>query len=437
MRRVGIELGDGRARMVLVKGEGERVRLIRAEEIPLPPRSSVRGEVEDPEAVGKALRERVSAWGARGLRARVVSGPRTAVRCLNVPEMKPKELGEFLRWQKEKLFPFGEEVELACRVVSRRGGEMEVEVAACPRRVVERAVLALQAAGLVPEGVLPEQELWPHLWEGRGEGNGAVLLLDWGGEEVRISLCSSGGLPLGRRTIRSLATTGTELRRAVEPLLMQCRDGVGKVVSVGEETEERQQAAGELAKALGAELINPGVDPRFALAIALASWPRPGLNFLRRRGKPLEPRIIQILAGLFFLLLLSDLGWRLVLYRERVLLGPRSSLQAELRAQRALEELLGQVERKKRLLGQIGSPWPLPQALTALVQGMQPGLSLEGVRVEGEGVLTGRGKSQNPLLPSRMKKHLLDSRAFSSAEVQVIEGGEGGLSFVLRAVIGR
>jgi hypothetical protein len=432
---VGIELGDGRARVVLVEGEGERARLIRAEEVPLPPRSSVRGEVEDPEAVGKALGERVSAWGARGLRARVTSGPRTAVRRLTVPAMKPKELGEFLRWQKEKLFPFGEEVELASRVVGRRGGEMEVEVAACPRRVVERAVSALQAAGLVPEGVVPEQELWPHLWEGRGGGNGAVLLLDWGGEEVRISLCSSGGLPLGRRTIRSPAAAGTELRRAVEPLLMQCRDGVGKVVPVGEATEERRRAAGELAGALGAELVSPGVEPRFALALALASRPRPDLNFLRRRGKVLGPRATQVLAGLFFLLLLSDLGWRLVLYRERVLLSPRSPLQAEIRAQGALEELLARVERKKRLLDQIGSPWPLPRALTALVQGMQPGLSLEGVRVEGEGVLTGRGKSQNPLLPSRMKKRLLDSRAFSSAEVQVTEGGEGGLSFVLRAVM--
>ena len=127
---------------------------------PLAPGLFREGEVADPEALGKTLKELFAARRLSGNVRLGIANQRVAVRTLHLPPIPdPKELAAAIRFQAQEHMPMPiDRVVLDWEVVGHVTGEagdrqIEVVVVAARREMVQAMVEAMNAAGLRPVGI--------------------------------------------------------------------------------------------------------------------------------------------------------------------------------------------------------------------------------------------------------------------------------------------
>ncbi len=180
-----IELGLKTLSAVTARVNGQGPQIVSAGSSPL--------AGTDPESIRAAL----SQCGAEGLRAMLVL-PRgqSILRDLELPEGSPEELVSMVRFQMERDLPLPlDQVRFSYIETGREGGKVRIQVAACPRDVIDPAIAALEGAGWKVSGAtLSSYGLLALCPEGE-----PVVLVEVAAGEAEI-LVADGGRMLFSRT---------------------------------------------------------------------------------------------------------------------------------------------------------------------------------------------------------------------------------------------
>lgn len=209
---VGVDIGSAAIKTVELgrNGGGPVVQGVGA--IPTPDGAVREGRIEDPQAVGRALRTLLS---ERGIRARQavasVSGQVAIVREVRMPAMPVEEIRQAARFEVERYLPYPiAEVTYDTFVTeeARDNGttQMDVLIVAARTDVLKRHVEALRVAGLEP--VIIDVEPFA-LARAMAGGDQAVMYVHVGAESTGIVIVS-GGTP---RVIRTVAFGGNTITR--------------------------------------------------------------------------------------------------------------------------------------------------------------------------------------------------------------------------------
>ncbi|HEY0779972.1 MAG TPA: type IV pilus assembly protein PilM [Gemmatirosa sp.] len=151
---VGLDIGSGLVKAIVLDHAGGAPELVRAVVTPLADDAIVEGEVMDPALVVDAVRATIAATGAPNAPVAVAVGGRDViVKRIRAPRARGAEARALLRWEAEQHVPFDmSSVALDFHVLDpdAEGAEMGVLIAAAKRELVEARVALLADAGVVP-----------------------------------------------------------------------------------------------------------------------------------------------------------------------------------------------------------------------------------------------------------------------------------------------
>ncbi len=151
---VGLDIGSGLVKAVVLDHGGGAPELVRAVVMPLADDAIVEGEVMDPALVVDAVRATVAAAGAPNATVAVAVGGRDViVKRIRTPRARGAEARALLRWEAEQHVPFDmSSVALDFHVLDPDGAdaEMGVLIAAAKRELVDARVALLAEAGVSP-----------------------------------------------------------------------------------------------------------------------------------------------------------------------------------------------------------------------------------------------------------------------------------------------
>ena len=157
---LALDIGGSTVTAIQVSGSGNRVKLRRFYEAPLPDGLVVDGEIVDADLFGRELKGFVNRNGLRGRATQVsVSNQKVIVRNIDMPEMTEAELVGAIEYQAQDYIPIPvEEAVLDFQILGRRTDpegqpRQEVLLVAAQRAMVETLLASLKLAGLKVSGV--------------------------------------------------------------------------------------------------------------------------------------------------------------------------------------------------------------------------------------------------------------------------------------------
>jgi type IV pilus assembly protein PilM len=215
---VGLDIGSGLVKAVVVEHGGAVPELVRAVITPLADDAIVEGEVMDPAPVAAAVRQTLEAAGDARTRLVVAVGGRDViVKRIRAARARGAEARALLRWEAEQHVPFDmESVALDFHVLDPdgEGPEMTVLLAAAKREVVDAKLRLLDDAGAAPRVVDVEAFALHNAFEaasaaaGGGAAAGLVALANVGHETTTVNVLEDGvpvltrDLAVGVRRVR-------------------------------------------------------------------------------------------------------------------------------------------------------------------------------------------------------------------------------------------
>ncbi len=153
-RTVGLDIGSGYVKLVVMDHGKGRPRIVRAAATPLVPDAIVEGEVMDPTLVASTIRSLFDTAGVKEKRVvTAVGGRDVIIKRIQMDRMKESDAREVIRWEAEQHVPFDmESVELDFQILDpeAEGLQMTVLLVAAKRELVENKVALLLDAGLEP-----------------------------------------------------------------------------------------------------------------------------------------------------------------------------------------------------------------------------------------------------------------------------------------------
>ena len=154
-RTVGLDIGSGYVKLVVMDHGKGRPRIVRAAATPLVADAIVEGEVMDPTLVASTIRSLFETAGIKEKRVvTAVGGRDVIIKRIQMDRMKESDAREVIRWEAEQHVPFDmESVELDFQILDPldEGLQMTVLLVAAKRELVENKVALLLDAGLEPE----------------------------------------------------------------------------------------------------------------------------------------------------------------------------------------------------------------------------------------------------------------------------------------------
>ncbi len=185
---VGLDIGASQIKVVEMKRGGSGIEVTALGVAPTPVEAFDNNIIIDPKRLGQAVKELMKSSGVTaGHSMSSVSGQSAVVvRVIEVPQMKPNELAETMKWEVERHVPFSaSEVIMDYQPIDRpeglaEGQNMEVLLAVAQQDMVDRHVEMLFAAGLKPDAIDVEplaagRALLENDLEPRGQGHTVVL----------------------------------------------------------------------------------------------------------------------------------------------------------------------------------------------------------------------------------------------------------------------
>jgi type IV pilus assembly protein PilM len=154
-RTVGLDIGSGYVKLVVMDHGKGRPRIVKAAATPLVADAIVEGEVMDPTLVASTIRSLFETAGVKEKRVvTAVGGRDVIIKRIQMDRMKEADAREVIRWEAEQHVPFDmESVELDFQILdpTEEGLQMTVLLVAAKRELVENKVALLLDAGLEPE----------------------------------------------------------------------------------------------------------------------------------------------------------------------------------------------------------------------------------------------------------------------------------------------
>jgi len=154
-RTVGLDIGSGYVKLVVMDHGKGRPRIVKAAATPLVADAIVEGEVMDPTLVASTIRSLFETAGVKEKRVvTAVGGRDVIIKRIQMDRMKEADAREVIRWEAEQHVPFDmESVELDFQILdpTQEGLQMTVLLVAAKRELVENKVALLLDAGLEPE----------------------------------------------------------------------------------------------------------------------------------------------------------------------------------------------------------------------------------------------------------------------------------------------
>ncbi len=153
-RTVGLDIGSGYVKLVVMDHGKGRPRIVKAAATPLVADAIVEGEVMDPTLVASTIRSLFETSGVKEKRVvTAVGGRDVIIKRIQMDRMKESDAREVIRWEAEQHVPFDmESVELDFQILDpmEEGLQMTVLLVAAKRDLVENKVALLLDAGLEP-----------------------------------------------------------------------------------------------------------------------------------------------------------------------------------------------------------------------------------------------------------------------------------------------
>jgi len=154
-RTVGLDIGSGYVKLVVMDHGKGRPRIVKAAATPLVADAIVEGEVMDPTLVASTIRSLFETAGVKEKRVvTAVGGRDVIIKRIQMDRMKEADAREVIRWEAEQHVPFDmESVELDFQILDPldEGLQMTVLLVAAKRELVENKMALLLDAGLEPE----------------------------------------------------------------------------------------------------------------------------------------------------------------------------------------------------------------------------------------------------------------------------------------------
>jgi general secretion pathway protein L len=406
-RRAGLHLRDDRMTLVATTGRRGALQCFTIEAGDAP-EARLKAELE-----ARRLRmRRVRVGLARSL---------VTVKALEVPAARGSQLRDLVAFELERHVPFPpEEIRFDFSpVLAAKKGPLRILVAACERRMVERAVRLLEELRLRPVALTVACHDLPHLltrtvktrravWAHRSNGMADLLFL---GANRRMRLSRTVPVKDGEDLVAEVSATLALLGwRDCEAIWISGEDAAGLLASPAlaglgapAAAPPWHPAVRPLLRALPAEDYGGAV---LALAAALGSR-RPALNLLPEALRPRTFSQAQLVtAGMATLTALLGLGVLVAQgythqrYLDRVA-GAIRSLEPEVKA---VERLQGELAQKKRLLETLdaiekGDLHPLP-VMKELTERLPQDAWLRTLSMDRQGLeITGQAGAANQLIP--------------------------------------
>lgn len=267
---VGLDIGSGLVKAVVVEHTGAGPELVSAAVIPLADDAIVEGEVMDPAPVAAAVRETLAtATGREPKRRRAlvvaVGGRDVIVKRIRAARATGAEARALLRWEAEQHVSFDmESVALDFHVLDPDGAgpEMTVLLAAAKRELVDAKLRVLDDAGATPDVVDVDAFALHNAFNAAGAGapaaagagdggQGLVVLANVGHETTTVNVLEDG-VPVLTRDM------GVGVRRLREDLQREC----GLSAAAADALLRGEQQAPQLAPIVArhAEELADGVE---------------------------------------------------------------------------------------------------------------------------------------------------------------------------------
>lgn len=158
---VGLDIGSQQMKVVETRKDGNGVAVTALGVAPTPQEAFENSVIVDAQLLGKAVKDLLKQAGvtARECISSVSGQSAVVVRVIDVPQMKPTELAETMKWEVERHVPFAaSEVIMDYQLIERpegyaEGENMDVLLAVAQQDMIDRHVEMLFAAGLKPKAI--------------------------------------------------------------------------------------------------------------------------------------------------------------------------------------------------------------------------------------------------------------------------------------------
>ncbi len=158
---VGLDIGSSQIKVVEMKRSGGGVEITALDVAPTPAQAVENGVIVDAQMLGRVVKELLAK--AKITAKKVVSSVggqgSVVVRVIEVPQMKPAELEETMKWEVERQVPFNANESIVdFKKIDRpegyaEGQNMDVLLAVAQQDMIDRHVEMLFAAGLKPYAI--------------------------------------------------------------------------------------------------------------------------------------------------------------------------------------------------------------------------------------------------------------------------------------------
>lgn len=311
---VGLDIGSGLVKAVVVEHGGGVPELVRAVVTPLADDAIVEGEVMDSAPVTAAVRETLEVAGdARRRLVVAVGGRDVIVKRIRAARAQGAEARALLRWEAEQHVPFDmESVALDFHVLDPEGDgpEMTVLLAAVKRELVEAKLRLLDDAGAAPRVVDVEAFALHNAFEAAvaasaasgDAGDGLVALANVGHEATTVNVLEDGVPVLTRDLAVGVRRVREDLQRelalsaaAADALLRGERQSPQLAPVVARHAEELADGVERAAAQL--ESIAPNAGPLRALFLCGGGARVPGLAAAAAARLRVRVELANPLAG--------------------------------------------------------------------------------------------------------------------------------------------
>ncbi len=218
---IGLDLGSSGIKLVELKNEKGRARLVTYAYAPLPSENLETALNQDVEKVGafiKKMCQKAKTTTKHTVAALPISAVFSSI--ISVPAANEKELKEAIQWQAKKLIPVPlEEITLDSKAIDSNGGEdggkkvTRILLTGAPKPLVQKYIDLSKRAGL--ELISLETEAFAQIRALIGKDRTSIMVIDIGSQRTNISIIDKGVPFLNR----SIATGGVAITQQISKTL--------------------------------------------------------------------------------------------------------------------------------------------------------------------------------------------------------------------------
>lgn len=264
---IGLDIGSGFVKAVIVDHSGDEPRLARLAALPLVSDAIVEGEILDPPLVVDTIRAVMQTIGLpRGGVVTAVGGRDVIVKKIQMDRMPEADAREVIRWEAEQYVPFDmENVQLDFQILDPQadGLQMDVLLVAAKRELVDQRMRLLSDAGLSSSVVDVDAfalfNAFEYNYPTASRGVAALVNV---GHEVATIIVHQDGVPLVTRDVPFGSKQLREDLRRMHGLSSEEAEGVVQGQSTRDPNVDRllYERGSELAVAIERATAFLGID---------------------------------------------------------------------------------------------------------------------------------------------------------------------------------